>query len=87
MKLIHDTSPFDGSLDVVASLSDRLVHASIEELKRRDDLTIALRSLLRDGASIDDLSAACGLTCAEIRRRVEGELHLGEDLAELSGLR
>lgn len=80
-------SPFEGQLDVVATLTGDMLSASLDELRKEDELTVALRSFLRDGVSIDDLSAASGLLPSEIRRRCEGELHLGEDLETLAGLR
>ncbi len=78
-------SPFAPQLEVVAMLADNQMAASIEELKKRDRLTLALRGYLREGVTIDDLSAATGLTPDEIRRRVDGELNILSDAAELSG--
>lgn len=80
-------SPFDGTLDVVTTLRENCIKASIEELRKRDELTVALRSALRMGVSIDNLSEASGLSTVEIHKRVEGELALGEDLETLTGLR
>lgn len=74
-------------LGVIEQLRDDAIKASIDELSKRDRLTIALRTALKNGMSIDDLSAASGLPCAEIKRRVEGELLLGEDLDALTGIR
>ena len=75
------------TLEVVAQISAGSIRASIAELRERDRLTVALRSALRAGVSIDELSAASGLAPQDIRRRVEGELHLGEDLELLTGTR
>jgi len=78
-------SPFETQLDIVATFRDREIQASLEELRRRDETTIALRTMLRNGVSIDELSDASGLTCAEIRRRVDRDLMLGEDMDALTG--
>lgn len=80
-------SIFDGELNVVATLAGDMIQASVNELRKRDELTVALRSALRMGTDINDLSAACGLTVSDIRSRTEGELCLGEDLETLAGFR
>lgn len=74
------------TLEVVETLRDQSILASIEELRHRDRLTVALRASLRNGVPIESLSEASGLTCAEIRRRVDGHLSLGEDLDSLAGV-
>ena len=79
-------SPFGASLDIVATLRDRQIEASIAELKRRDEVTIVLRQMIGMGVALDDLSDASGLTPAEIRRRVDGELMFHEDIDALAGL-
>ena len=80
-------SPFEGQLEVVATVADRAFRASVEELRKQDELTIALRAMLREGISVDELSEATGLTPQEIRRRTEGNLMLlDEDVDELAGL-
>lgn len=73
------------TLEVIETLRDGAIQASIAELRHRDRVTIALRAALRMGVPIEDLSDASGLTCAEIQRRVDGNLHLSEDIASLSG--
>lgn len=80
-------SPFSGALEMVATLRDRSIQASIAELKSRDEMTIALRTALRNGVDIHNLSEASGLTVAEIRSRVESDLLFGDDMASLAGLR
>lgn len=80
-------TPFDGELDVVATLAGRVIQSSIEDLRRRDELTIALRAMMKQGASIDDLSAASGLTPEDIKRIVESELILDSDIDTLVGVR
>jgi hypothetical protein len=86
MRNFH-TNPFDGQLDVVATLRDRQIESAIEDLKRQDDVTKALRSMLRSGVDINSLSEASGLTVEQIRERTSRELHFGDDLAQLAGLR
>ena len=81
------TNPFSGQLDVIATLRDEQIGASIVELRKRDELTMALRSSLKQGVDIDSLSEASGLTVAAIRERVGQDLLLGEDLASLAGTR
>jgi hypothetical protein len=80
-------SPFEGELDVVATLAEDAIDASLAELRRQDALTKALRAAMRQGARIDDLSAASGLSPAAIERRLVGPLNLEEDLDEISGVR
>lgn len=80
-------SPFSGTLDVVATLRDRQIESAVEDLRRQDDMTVALRSMLRNGVDINSLSEASGLTIEAIRTRVDRPLHLGEDIASLAGLR
>ena len=75
------------TLEVVATLRDRTIAARIAELRQDDELTLALRSSLRNGVDINSLSDASGLTVSEIQRRTERGLHLGEDLDTLSGAR
>jgi hypothetical protein len=80
-------SPFSGTLDVVATLRDRQIESAVEDLRRQDDMTVALRSMLRFGVDINSLSEASGLTIEAIRTRVDRPLYLGEDIASLAGLR
>ena len=80
-------NPFSSALEVVATLRDRQIAASIAELKRQDELTVALRQMLRNGVDINSLSDASGLPTEQIRSRVERELLFGEDLDALAGLR
>ena len=74
-------------LDVVATLRDRQIESAIADLRRQDDVTLALRSALKNGVDINSLSEASGLTVAEIRKRVDRELNIGEDTASIVGLR
>jgi len=73
--------------DVVITLRDRQIEASIDELKARDELTVALRQALKYGADINDLSDASGLTTDAIRSRVDADLTMGEDMQSLAGTR
>ena len=61
---------FAGELEVVATLSGRVIEASLAEQRVQDDLTRALRELLARGVPVDELSAESGLTPAAIRARV-----------------
>ena len=74
------------AIDVIERLRDDEIRASVEQMKHRDRTTEALRAALKAGMSIDDLSAASGLPCAEIRRRVDAESMFG-DLASLTSTR
>jgi hypothetical protein len=80
-------SPFAGQLEVVSTLRDQQIAASIVELQKHDEMTVALRSMLGMGVDINDLSEASGLTPTAIRKRAEGDLAMSEDLEGLAGLR
>jgi len=86
-RVFSTNMPFDGQLDVVATLAGDAISASIAELRQRDKLTVALRTALRHGATLDELSAASGLTPSEIRRRVDAALLIDDDLDDLVGVR
>lgn len=81
-----NTSLFSGTLEAVASLRDRHIEARVEELKREDEVTLALRSALSMGMNINSLSEASGLTVSEIRSRTERELRVIEDTRFVAGL-
>lgn len=80
------TITYESGFPVIAALSRRMIEASIRELQERDRLTIALRTALRDGADINDLSEASGLTTDEIRARASRELHVLSDLELTAGM-
>lgn len=65
----------------LAQLSERAIRSSVKTLEAEDQLTIALREGLRNGADINDLSALSGLTPEAIRRRTSGSLNVLDDLA------
>lgn len=73
--------------ELVATLRKRAIEASIDELRRQDELTLAVRQAVRNGADLNNLSEASGLTVGEIKSRMHRELFLGEDLETLVGLR
>lgn len=75
-----------GHLDVIAQLSDSAIRDSIRELQSRDRLTLGLREALRNGMSIDDLSARSGLTPADIRDRIRRPLIVLSELDALAGV-
>jgi hypothetical protein len=77
---------FHDHLDVIAQLSEWAIADSVRELRSHDRLTLGLREALRNGARIDDLSAMSGLTPAEIRRRVRGNLNVLSELDALAGV-
>ena len=78
MERFNDT-PFSGTLEVVATLRDQTIRASLVELREQDKLTVALRSAIRSGVRVEDLSSASGLTVDSINSRVERDLSFGED--------
>jgi hypothetical protein len=59
---------------------------SIRDLQDQDRLTIALKTAIRNGADINSLSEASGLTPAEIVRRIDSELIVLSDLELIAGL-
>ena len=80
-------SPFEAQLEVVATLADQAFAATVEELRKYDELTVALRGMLKHGVSVDELSAATGLTPQEIRKRTKRNLRLlDDDVNELAGI-
>ena len=58
-------------LELVATLSGKVSEASLQMLKQQDQLDAELRRLLKQGYSIDSLSAATGLAPDAIRKRAE----------------
>lgn len=60
-------NPFDGELEVIATLRDRAIEAAAVQQTYRDDLIAALEFGLSQGISVDALSDASGLTTDEIR--------------------
>jgi hypothetical protein len=69
--------------NALTSLSDRAIRSAIRQLEDEDRLTLGLREALRYGADINDLSADTGLTCDEIRRRVNRNLNVLSELEML----
>jgi hypothetical protein len=74
------------TLDVISGLASRNIEDSVAELRSRDRLTIALRTALKQGADINVLSEASGLTPREIWRRCAADLHVLNDLDVLAGV-
>lgn len=87
MKRNFSNNPFSGHLEVVATLRDRAIRATMNELARHDELTIAMSDLLKQGVDINDLSEASGIPPDQIERRTVRGLALGEDLDALAGIR
>jgi hypothetical protein len=77
---------FSDGFPAIESLAQDAIRLSIGELRQRDRLTIALRIALRDGADINDLSAASGLPVAEIRARVNRPLNVLSETDLLAGV-
>lgn len=62
-----EDNPFDGELEVIATLRDRAIQAAAQQEMTRDDLIAALQYGLSQGISLDELSAASGFTPDQIR--------------------
>ena len=62
-----EDNPFDGELEVIETLRDRAIQATIVQKMTRDELVVALEYGLKTGISIDALSDASGLTTEQIR--------------------
>lgn len=82
----NDLNIHDGTLEVVASLAGRVIEASITELRRRDDLSRAIKAATKMGVSIDELSNASGITPDEIGKILARESH-ESGLEDLTGAR
>lgn len=67
-------NPFHEALEMVATLRDRQIEASLAEMRCHDELTRALRELSEHGIDIDALSDASGLPVEQIRRRIDAPL-------------
>lgn len=63
-------NPFSEALEIVATLRDRQIEASLAEMRCEEDLTRALRELAENGIDLDSLSEASGLPVPQIRRRI-----------------
>jgi hypothetical protein len=85
MNTRYSTNPTTGAADVLASLSERVIHASVFELRCEDALTLAIRQSFKHGMDVDQISNATGLRPVEIRRRLECELFMREDVDALFG--
>jgi hypothetical protein len=79
-------NPFGGQLEVMASMRDQAIATAVADLRQRDRITVAMRSMLSAGVPIEDISEASGLPVHEIRARVERPLFIGEDVDSLAGV-
>lgn len=61
-------NPFEGELEVIATLRDRVIQASIVRNTIQDELKSAIMDAMRCGIAVDDLSEVSGLTPDQIRR-------------------
>ena len=77
---------YSAGFSVIELLAQDAIRLSVDELRMRDRLTIALRSALQNGADINDLSAASGLTVADIQRRIVSPLHVLSETDLLAGV-
>ena len=64
-------NPFREALEMVATLRDRGIEASLAELRCVEDMNRALAALLEMGVDIDSLSDASGIPTDQIRQRIE----------------
>lgn len=62
-----EANPFDGELEVIATLRDRAIEAAAVQENTRDELIAALQYGLAQGIDVDSLSSASGLTPNQIR--------------------
>jgi hypothetical protein len=62
-----EDNPFDEELEVIATLRDRAIEASIAQDQMREQLISALQYGIQNGISVDALSDASGLTTDQIR--------------------
>jgi|tagenome__1003787_1003787.scaffolds.fasta_scaffold18691075_2 hypothetical protein len=70
-------NPFHESLEIVTTLRDRQIQASLTEMRCADDLSQAMRELAEAGIDIGALSEASGLPVEQVRQRIERDLLLG----------
>jgi hypothetical protein len=61
------------TLEVVASLRDRHIGDVLSEQRSRSELLRGVREALKNGADINSVSEASGLTVEEIRKDIERE--------------
>jgi len=83
-------NPFIGDLEVIATLAEDAIHASLAESRKMENLTAALINAAKRGVAIDDLSDASGLTPRAIQTRLDAYRRAGvadDDLDELAGIR
>jgi hypothetical protein len=80
-------SPFEGQLEVIATLSQSAGLASLAEQAKWENLTRALRQMIDMGISVDELSAASGLSPSAIRDMTKRKERRDEDVLALFGLR
>lgn len=72
-------------LQIIADQRDAEIRASILELREQDKMAVALRAAIKAGIRIEDLSEASGLSCDQIRRRLNSKVQLDGDLNQLLG--
>ncbi len=63
----NDPEDRSDELEIVATMSERAIYASILERQSQDDLLIAIREAAKQGVDLDSLSDASGLSIEVIR--------------------
>lgn len=64
---------FDAELEIVATVAGEEIQANVMAMHKREATSEALRSMVKRGVSVDELSEASGLTTAEIRARLNAD--------------
>lgn len=65
-----DTNPFEAELQIVATMRDKVILASIAQAEIDSEFKEMVRAAARSGIDIDSLSDASGLTPDQIRALV-----------------
>lgn len=68
----------DGEIEASSALGNGDMSASVETLRSRDKLTAGLRSALKAGIPIEELSASTGLSPEQIHARLVRPTYLDE---------
>lgn len=87
MRSRFSDSPFEGQLEVIATLSEEATVATMQEQIKWQNLMQALREMLDQGIAIDELSNASGLSPDQIRKVCQKIRPRDEDLLALFGLK
>lgn len=75
-------------LTTLTDQSNRLIRAEILAMAERERLLQAARQVVMEGVyTVDEVSAATGLTVDDIRAALAMPIPIDDDLAKLAGLR